>query len=203
MSKQRVEESVARIVKKVAYTKTSLNVAGKVATLTTAEAVMRSIVASAAKGNTRAGRDFLAFLERAERSEQAKQEREKLAQEEKYKELVRAFMEYKVSCKKKVAKCCAKGRPPPAFFPDPDHIHIDPRAGAVRIFGPMAEEELPHWEVVWGLLAQADERIAGLTAKLDRARTEGARKAIRAEMMIIQQIEEKVRERSEWLVLPP
>src|SRR4051812_25470244 len=69
-NKQRLEQSLLRIAKKVAYTKTSVNVAGKAATLTTAEAVLKLIVADAAKGNTRAGRDFLAILERAERGEQ-------------------------------------------------------------------------------------------------------------------------------------
>jgi len=202
-NKQPLEQSLLRIAKKVGYTKTSVNVAGKVATLTTAEAVLKLMVADAAKGNTRAGRDFLAILERAERGEQAKQERMKAVQKAEFQELLSALRKYVKACTKRLAKCRSKGLPRPVFFPNPDHIDIDPRSGAVRIFGPMREEELPHWEVVWGLLATGDQEIAELNAKLYRTRNEGARKAILEKLIDLRQMQEQIRERSALVILPP
>ena len=98
------------------------------------QAIIRSTLVAAAKGNTRAQRLAADLIRTAEVERKREAERE-----------IEVAMDYKKACKQELARRKRLGTNGPAPLPHPDHVVIDLARGCVWIKGPATEEEKASW----------------------------------------------------------
>lgn len=129
------EECLKSIILEEAYRTIKVNDSNKQVTMSMAEAIIRSVAVTAAKGQTRAQRLFLDMLGDTERSHK-----------QLYDEYLQTMIAYKLSWEEEIEHCKALGIKPPEPIPHPDDIIINLRNGGIRIKGPLTKEEKVKWD---------------------------------------------------------
>src|SRR3546814_848453 len=136
-----------------------------------AQAVMRSLAVNAAKGQQRAQRLFTTLIAATE--SEIRRGREALLE---------AAIDYKVQWEKELERRAALGISAPDPVPHPDHVHVDPRTGAVTFPGPMTKEEKVEWDRWRERKAEFEAERAELQAMLDDAADDRMREFIRTDI---------------------
>ena len=113
-----------------------------------AQAVIRSLTLSAAKGQPRAQRLFTELLSSTEQANKRLHE-----------EWLETAINYKVSWEKELAYREKTGSTGPEPLPHPDDVIIDMNIGDVRIKGPMTKEEKNRWDEFRERKAECDRSI--------------------------------------------
>ena len=121
--------------------------------LNAAQAVVRSLAVSAAKGDQRAQRLFTQLLAAIERDNKHLHD-----------QWLESAINYKVEWERELGRRKKLGIEAPDPIPHPDHVVIDVQTGSVRITGPMTKEE----KAVWDLLQEAKEQGTDLRTLLNR-----------------------------------
>ena len=129
------EERLKTIILDETYRLITLNDGDRRISIPIAQAVIRSLTLSAAKGQPRAQRLFTELLSMTEQANKRLHE-----------EWLETAINYKVSWEKELAYRMKTGSTGPEALPHPDDIIIDMNIGDVRIKGPMTKEEIPKWE---------------------------------------------------------
>ena len=124
------DERLKEIVLEEAYREVQVHDGNKQVTVPMAQAIVRSMAVSAAKGNTRAQRLFSEMLANTEASYRKLQD-----------DWLQTAIEYKTSWEHAIETARARGLPSPDPVPHPDDIIIDMNTGEVVIKGPMTPEE--------------------------------------------------------------
>lgn len=139
------EERLKEIILDEAYRNIRVNDGDRQITVPMAQAIVRSLAVTAAKGNTRAQRLFAELLATTENSNR------KLSDE-----WLDTAISYKVEWEKEIERCRRLGLPEPSPLPHPDDIIINFRGKGppLEIRGPMSKEELA--DLKWWL-ARKDE----------------------------------------------
>jgi hypothetical protein len=143
------EERLKDIVVAEAYRTVRVTDNGKPVTISIAEAIVRSIALSAAKGQQRSQRLFTEMLASTERAN-------KLLHDE----WLNTAIEYKIGWEREFERCAQLGIEAPAPLPHPDDIVIDMKTGRVRVNGPFTKEEKAVWDRMRARKAECDEAIA-------------------------------------------
>ncbi len=127
------EERLKAIILDEAYRTIKVNDGEKQISVPMAQAIVRSMAVTAAKGNTRAQRLFAELLATTENSNK------KLSDE-----WLETAITYKVEWEQEIERCRRLGLPEPLPLPHPDDIIINFRGNGppVEIRGPMSREEL-------------------------------------------------------------
>ena len=165
-------ERLKAIVLEEAYRPVTVGEGDRKVTLPIAQAVIRRLTLQAAQGEPRAQRPFIEMLTVAERESQAE-----------YEAFVKMAIDYKSVWEDELERRKKHGiTDAPAPLPHPDHIEINPQAGAVRIVGPLTKEE----KVVHDLwIAQKQELVAKLEKlqkRLKAAQKYAVKKKLRNEI---------------------
>lgn len=129
------EERLKDIIIAEAYRTIKVREGERNVTLSMAEAVVRSISVSAAKGQHRSQRLFTQLLRTTET------ENKRLANE-----WLQTAIEYKVEWEKEIARCERLGLPVPEPLPHPKDIEIDMKTGQVLVKGPFTPEQKERWD---------------------------------------------------------
>ena len=129
------EERLKTIILDEAYRLITLNDGDRRISIPIAQAVIRSLTLSAAKGQPRAQRLFTELLSTTEQANKRLHE-----------EWLETAINYKVSWEKELAYRVKTGSTGPEPLPHPDDIIIDMNIGDVRIKGPMTKEEKKRWD---------------------------------------------------------
>lgn len=124
------------------------------------QAHMRSLSHAGLKGNRSAMKDFLMFVQGAERRRSAEVMQE-----------VRAALDYKENYAMLARLRAAKGLPPP--LPHGDDVLIDHRTGTVRIVGPMTEDGRELLKRLLAARALAYSEITAQQAEVEETRRLG------------------------------
>ena len=124
------EERLKSIIIEEAYRTIQVNDGNGQVTMSMAQAIMRSLAVSAAKGQTRAQKLFMEMLSHTEQSNK-----------QLYDEYVQTLLEYKYSWEAALKQCERVGVEPPDLFPHPNQIKVDYRTGQVWMVGPFREED--------------------------------------------------------------
>jgi Family of unknown function (DUF5681) len=127
---------------------------GSQKSLTAKKGLIRSVIASALKGNTRSQKVAFDAIQAAEASKR---------KEERY--LLEATIDYKTSWAEREALAALHGHDLERPVPDPDHLLIDPSTGKVTVRGPLSKDELPKFK--W-LEEQKNFYIAKIKALKER-----------------------------------
>jgi hypothetical protein len=144
-------EHLKTLILEEAYRTIRINDANGEISISMAQAVIRSVVVNAAKGNQRAQRLFTELLAATERDNRRRHE-----------EWLQAAIEYKVGWEIELDRRKRLAIKAPDPFPHPDHIKIDFATSDVRITGPMSKEEKPDWDMLAARKAECDVEIAEL-----------------------------------------
>jgi hypothetical protein len=123
-------EKLKEIILKEAYRTIRVPDGDRVLSISMAEAVMRSISVSAAKGHARAQRLFTDLLYGTERANAAL-----------HAEWLDVAMQYKLDWERTLERRRQQGIVAPDPLPHPDDIIIDVRAGTAKVIGPMTNKE--------------------------------------------------------------
>ena len=116
----------------------TVNESGQPKEISIAEALMRSVVASALRGEARSQKMAIDLIAAAEASEQ----KENM-------ELLATVIEYKDSWEKEKKRAERLGLALEVPYPHPDHIHIDTTSGRIEIRGPRHKDDLPRFQWLW------------------------------------------------------
>jgi hypothetical protein len=125
-----LDERLKKIVLEEAYRSITVNDGDKQITVPMAQAIVRSLAVTAAKGNTRAQRLFAELLTSIEASNKRAQD-----------ELMETAIAYKQNTQDELARRSHFNIIAPDPIPHPDDIIVN-RNGTVCIHGPMTKEEL-------------------------------------------------------------
>jgi hypothetical protein len=128
-------ESLEDIILAEAYRTIQVNDGDRRVSMSMAQAIIRALAVSAAKGNIRSQTLFSEMLNITE----GKKLRERQA-------LFEAAVEYKNGWEQELERRRQKGISGPAPFPHPDHIVLNFDTGTVRIVGPLTKEEKVDWD---------------------------------------------------------
>jgi hypothetical protein len=131
-----VEERLKAIILQEAYREVPINDGKGQVTIPMAQAVVRSLAVSAAKGSQRAQRLFTQLLATTEREHRVAREK-----------LLEAVVTYKVEWGKELDRRRRLGVTAPDPLPHPDHLVIDLAEGTVQIEGPATREEKVLWAI--------------------------------------------------------
>jgi hypothetical protein len=143
----------------------------RIVPLSMAQAIMRSLAVNAAKGQQRAQRLFTTLLAATEAESRRGRE-----------ELLEAAIDYKVQWERELERRALLGISAPDPVPHPDHIHVDPRIGAVTFRGPMTKEEKAEQDRWRERKAEFEAERAELEALLEDAADERMREFIRTDL---------------------
>ena len=143
------EERLKSIILAEAYRTIKVNDGNRQVSVPMAQAIIRSLAFSAAKGNQRAQRLFSELLVTTEREHKQLHD-----------EWLNQAFEYKVSWDRELERRKQLGITAPDPIPHPDDIVIDMQAGAVRLQGPMTKEEKPRWDWIRGRKAEFQAELA-------------------------------------------
>src|SRR5665213_2370784 len=143
------EERLKDIVIAEAYRTIRVTDNGRPVTISIAEAIVRSIALSAAKGHQRSQRLFTEMLATTERAN-------KLLHDE----WLNTAIEYKIEWERELERREHPGIEAPAPLPHPDDIVIDMKTGRAQINGPFTKEEKAKWDRLRARKAECNEIIA-------------------------------------------
>ena len=129
------EERLKSIVIGEAYRTIKVNDGNKQVNMSMAEAIIRSLAVTAAKGQARSQKIFLEMLSYTETDHKRA-----------YDEYAQTIIEYKYSWQEEIERCQNLGITPPEPIPHPDDIFVDMRNGGITIKGPMNKEEKVKWD---------------------------------------------------------
>ncbi len=124
------EERLKTIMLDEAYRTIQVNDGNCQVTMPMAQAIMRALAVSAAKGQTRAQKLFVEMLSRTEQSNK-----------QVYDEYTTAVLNYKYCAEAEIERCEKLGIEPPELIPHPSQITINGRTGEVIVKGPTTKEE--------------------------------------------------------------
>ena len=130
------EEKLQAILLTEAYRKIKVNDGNKQVSMSMAEAIIRSLAVTAAKGQARSQKIFIEMLTHTERSKK-----------QFYIDALERMIDYKYSWEEEIKRCKKAGITPPEPLPHPDDIHIDLRIGQVDIIGPLTPSEKIRWDL--------------------------------------------------------
>lgn len=147
------EERLKSIILDEAYRTISVNDVNGPITISMAQAVIRSLAVSAAKGSQRAQRLFTQLLAAVERDNKELHDR-----------WLETAIDYKTQWERELERRKRIGIEAPDPVPHPDHVVIDMHTGTVRITGPMTKEE----KIVWDLVQQGAPGLEEEIAKLEK-----------------------------------
>jgi hypothetical protein len=128
------EHDIYRVILEEAYRRIPVADAGEATSMPMVQAIIRSTLVHAAKGNTRAQRHAADLIRTAQLD--TKRQRE---------EAFAIALEYRASWKREFARQKQSGHKGPAPLPHPDHVVLDLTKGQVHIKGPATEEERAAW----------------------------------------------------------
>jgi len=149
------EERLKSIVIEEAYRLVTVSDPRGEVTIPMAQAVIRSLAVSAAKGNARAQRLFTELLSATETDNRRLHD-----------EWLNTAIDYKVSWEQELDRRRRPGILAEDPIPHPDDIIIDVRQGTVRTIGPMTREEKVMWDDWRARKREAEASIAGYRADL-------------------------------------
>ena len=149
------EERLKSVILEEAYRTVTIADAKGQVTIPMAQAIVRSIAVSAAKGNSRAQRLFASILSRTERENRQLHD-----------EWLDVAMTYKIEWERELERRKVLGITGPDPLPHPDHVVIDMGTGQVRIKGPMTKEEKVQWDEWRARKAECDRSIDELEQML-------------------------------------
>ncbi len=129
------EERLKAIILTEAYRTIKVNDGDKQIPVPMAQAIVRSMAVTAAKGNTRAQRLFAELLATAENTIRQRHD-----------EWLETAITYKAEWESELERRRAFGIVAPDPLPHPDDIIVDFRTNTIRIRGPMSKEELRELE---------------------------------------------------------
>jgi len=151
------EERLKEIVIREAYRTIRVREGSRNITVSMAEAVVRALAVSGARGNNRAAHLFTRLLINVEHEN---------------KELLFRFyrkaLDYKDAWTIELERRKRLNITAPDPVPHPDDIEIDPRTGEVRMHGPLIAEEKQLWVVAEGVKVQIKTSIRSARRKLKR-----------------------------------
>jgi hypothetical protein len=149
------EERLKSIILEEAYRTIKVNNGNRQVSVPMAQAIIRSLAVSAAKGSQRAQRLFSELLVTTEREHKQLHD-----------EWLSTAIEYKVGWERELARREQLGIIAPDPLPHPDDIVIDMRTGAVRVKGPMTKEEKAEWDWICGRKAEFQAELTELQQML-------------------------------------
>jgi hypothetical protein len=129
------DERLKGIILDEAYRTINVNEGAKRFSLSMAQAVVRALALSAARGQLRSAQTFMALLSGAERANKALRD-----------EYLEAALAYKAEWERELERRRQSGETGPEPLPHPDDIVIDLQTGAVAVKGPMTKEEKAKWD---------------------------------------------------------
>jgi hypothetical protein len=124
------EERMKSIILDEAYRAIKVNDGSKQVSVPMAQAIMRSLAVTAAKGNTRAQRLFAQLLATTEN-----------ADKQKHDAWLEAAITYKAKWEQELERRASFESKAPDPIPHPDDIIVNFRTGKVEVHGPMSKEE--------------------------------------------------------------
>jgi hypothetical protein len=133
-----------------------INEGGKTVTISMAQAIMRSLAVTAAKGNPRAQRTWTQLQSAVEREEW----NERLAHFE-------AALDYKLGSERELERRKQLGLTGPEPLPHPDDVVIDYFKYTATLKGPASKEEKAMWTRWEGYRASIEEELTELKARLE------------------------------------
>jgi hypothetical protein len=147
------DERLKEIILQEAYRDIKVNDGDKQITVPMAQAIMRSLAVTAAKGNTRAQRLFAELLASTETSNKRAKD-----------ELFDTAIAYKQSWEDELLRCKHLNIIAPDPIPHPDDIIVNFHDGTVSIRGPMTKEDLTDLDL-W--LNRKNDNEAELRASME------------------------------------
>ncbi len=143
------DERLHAIILKEAYRDVKVNDGDKQITMPLAQAVVRSIGVSAAKGHHQSRLLFAEMLGKTETRNKHLHD-----------EWLQTVIEYKCGWEKKLAEYAKLGIKPPEIIPHSDDIIVDLQTGEVQFKGPRTKEEKIQWDYLRNQKAECLKSIA-------------------------------------------
>jgi hypothetical protein len=159
-AKKAAASSVDEVILAEAYRPIQIREGDDTVSIPAIQAHMRALGLAGLKGNRSATRDFLMFVQGAERRRGAEVMEE-----------VRTALDYKENYAMLARLRTARGLPPP--LPHADDVVIDHRAGTVTIVGPMTESERELLKRLLAARALAYSEITAQQAEVEETRRLG------------------------------
>jgi Family of unknown function (DUF5681) len=159
------------IITAEAYRTVKINDGNRQMTVSMAEAIVRSLAVSAAKGHARSQRLFTDLLAMVERDMKAARQ-----------EWLETAIGYKAFWERELERRKTLGIDAPDPIPHPNDILIDFVTDEVVINGPMTKEQKVVWDRLRERLAQCDKSIAELEVILNDPGAKAAWPSIRKEL---------------------
>ena len=181
-----IHERLKTFVLHEAYRLITINDAGGQISIPMAQAVVRSLAVSAAKGNQRAQRTFTELVAAIERDNKRN-----------FDEGLRTAITYKVGWDRELERRKISGTTGPTPLPHPDDVNIDMNTGAVRFKGPMTKEEKVPWDIVRKEKREAEmmvERITSIleTADIDQSIREHMEEQLKQSQKIVKMVQDAI-----------
>jgi len=148
-------ERLKSIILGEAYRTIKVNDGDRQVSISMAQAIVRSLAISAAKGQARSQRLFAELLRTTEREMKAGRD-----------EWLKTAIEYKVDWENELERRKQLGIVLPDPIPHPDHIEIDFNTDQVFIKGPMTKKQKATWDRLRKRLSECDRAIAEFEAML-------------------------------------
>ena len=161
------EERMKTIILDEAYRTITVTDGGRPLKVPMAQAVIRSLALSAAKGQQRSQRLFTELLQATEQANKALHD-----------DYLQAVIEYKVSWEEELERRRHFGIVAPDPIPHPDDIVVNLKDGSIRFKGPLTQEDEVRWDRYRSRKRDCDHAIAELTAMLETETGEGMRRVL-------------------------
>ncbi len=149
------QERLKAIIIDEAYRTIKVSEGARQITIPMAQAVIRALAVSAARGQLRAQQLFAELLSETERANKASSD-----------DWLKTAIEYKCDWERELERRARLGLTGPEPLPHPDDIVIDLRTGQVIIKGPMTKEDKVEWDRLSARVDECDLEIAELAAML-------------------------------------
>jgi len=161
------EERMKTIILDEAYRTITVTDGGRPLKVPMAQAVIRSLALSAAKGQQRSQRLFTELLQATEQANKALHD-----------DYLQAVIEYKVSWEEELERRRHFGIVAPDPIPHPDDIVVNLKDGSIRFKGPLTQEDEVRWDKYCSRKRDCDHAIAELIAMLETETGEGMRRVL-------------------------
>jgi hypothetical protein len=165
------ENRLREIILAEAYRSIKVNEGKKRVTVPMAEAIVRSLAVSAARGQLRSQQAFTKMLAETEQA-RALQNTQSLEK----------AVNYKFYWGRELERRKSLGTTGPEPLPHPDDVHINVRTGEISIAGPWTKEEKAEWDYFDNRVEEADRNIVRLNAKLEKIRSKMVRAFIEGQI---------------------
>ena len=175
------EERLQAIVMAEAYRTIKVNDGTRQITVPMAQAVIRSLAVSAAKGQARAQKLFTEILGTTER-----------AGRKIHDEVLDAAFEYKADWQHERQRRAQLQITGPEPLPHPDDVIIDMNTGNIRIRGPSDEEELARWQYLAERRDDAVADIAELEVYITQPENAHLEKILQSDISFEQRLRDKI-----------